>query len=246
MDKVGTVCWIRDKLHGWRQGTIASDNGAKLQVRVTPDPTLDIESKTATSQRLVTVKKSDTQIFDDSHNDNSVFDLSELNNFEEAPLLGTVRRRFFQLQVYTYVGEVMIAVNPYKYYEHLVKMPSPLKQYGIGEEPHVRAIASFAFRNIRELHAEVKSTDSDKVNQGIIVSGESGAGKTEACKNVMKYLVALTLEHQEQSGLFCFYLFFLNTSNWSRFLRVLNPVMVRVPYVVHMCRRRGIRTYGRS
>lgn len=176
---------------------IVAEHGNKLDIKPIPDDSLDADGPV---RGTVTVKKSEVAIFDESHNDEKVVDLSELNNFEEAPLLGVVRRRFFDLQVYTYVGEVMIAVNPYKYYQHLVDMPSPLTHYSRGDPPHVRAVASFAFRNIRNIHAAVTSTDSDKVNQGIIVSGESGAGKTEACKNVMKYLVALTLEYQQQAG----------------------------------------------
>ena len=200
MDRVASRCWFRDKSHAWRQGMIKAERANKVDIEVIPDESLD---EAGPPRGTVTCKKVDLSIYDESHNDPHVTDLSELNNFEEAPLLGVVRRRFFDLQVYTYVGEVMIAVNPYKYYQHLVEMPSPLTHFGRGDPPHVRAIASFAFRNIRNLHAEIKSSDSDSDNQGIIVSGESGAGKTEACKNVMKYLVALTLEYQQQSGVLC-------------------------------------------
>jgi len=197
MNRVGSRVWFKDKTHLWRQGQVLSEKPKNVELEVIPDPNLDVDGPVKGS---ITCKKQDLAVFDECHNDPSIVDLSELNNFEQAPLLGVVRRRFFDLQVYTYVGEVLIAVNPYKYYEHLVKMPAPLSHYDHGEAPHVRAIAAFAFRNIRNIHAKIQTTDSTKVNQGIIVSGESGAGKTEACKNVMKYLVELTLEYQEQAG----------------------------------------------
>lgn len=197
MEMTGTRVWCRHKDDIWRQAIVRKDFGDKVKVDIVPDPSLDTTDEGISATHV----KKDLAVFDDSHIDDAIIDLSRLNNFEEAPLLGLVRRRFFQLKVYTYVGEVMIAVNPYNYYEHLVQMPAPLTHYTLAHEPHVRAIASFAFRNIQALKKSVSATDIDKVNQGIIVSGESGSGKTEACKNVMKYLVALTLEHQKNEGI---------------------------------------------
>lgn len=83
--------------------------------------------------------------------------------------------------IQTYVANILIALNPYKEIKDLYSDVA-IKRYNgrsLGElPPHVFAIADKAIRDMRVL----------KVSQSIIVSGESGAGKTESTKYLLKYL----------------------------------------------------------
>ena len=119
-----------------------------------------------------------------------ICDLSECNMLSEAPLLDVLRRRFLKKKpdVYTYVSDIVVAINPYKYFDHLTHMETPLKRFKLKEDPHVWAIADFAFKGL--LGTSMVPPES----QSVVISGESGAGKTVSCNNVMKYLTCLSQE----------------------------------------------------
>eukprot|EP00941_MAST-03F_sp_MAST-3F-sp1_P001945 g1945.t1 len=117
-------------------------------------------------------------------------DISKMNGMNEASLIGILRRRFQRKKaaVYTYVSDVLVAINPFHSYSHLGwPPPKPLPIFKRGEEPHVWAFAQFSSDAIQG-HGSVSSN----VSQSIIVSGESGAGKTYTCSLVLKYLGRLS------------------------------------------------------
>ncbi|XP_075971865.1 myosin heavy chain 95F jaguar [Anticarsia gemmatalis] len=113
-----------------------------------------------------------------------VDDNCELMFLNEATLLNNILTRYKKNKIYTYVANILLAVNPY---EDIADMYSSntIKKYqgkSLGElPPHVFAIADKAFRDMKSL----------KQSQSIIVSGESGAGKTESTKYILKYLCDL-------------------------------------------------------
>lgn len=113
-----------------------------------------------------------------------VEDNCELMFLNEATLLNNILTRYKKNKIYTYVANILLAVNPYEDIADLYSSNTIKKYQGksLGElPPHVFAIADKAFRDMKSL----------KQSQSIIVSGESGAGKTESTKYILKYLCEL-------------------------------------------------------
>ncbi|XP_015792688.1 unconventional myosin-VI-like [Tetranychus urticae] len=99
----------------------------------------------------------------------------------EATLLNNLRVRYERDLIYTYVANILISINPYFEIRNLYSSEAISRYQGksLGVlPPHVFAIADKAFRDMKAF----------KQSQSIIVSGESGAGKTEATKYVLRYL----------------------------------------------------------
>lgn len=116
-------------------------------------------------------------------------------SFLHAPaIVDNLRERFIGKDgvksVYTYCGQICIAVNPYMWIRQLYTVDVMNRYMGARFEdnmPHVYAVADAAYR------AMVGPADAGKsmVNQSVLVSGESGAGKTESVKIMMEYLAQL-------------------------------------------------------
>ena len=103
-----------------------------------------------------------------------------LIHISEATILDNLRARYKQNNIYTFTGSILIAVNPFQLlpvYGHDKMEPYPNKALGIAE-PHAYAMAEEAYKTY------VKS----KGSQALVVSGESGSGKTETNKHLMQYI----------------------------------------------------------
>lgn len=92
--------------------------------------------------------------------------------------------RFEKCRIYTYIGEVVVSVNPYKSMN--IYSPETIRDYKNREfwerPPHIYALADAAYKTMKRY---LKDTC-------IVISGESGAGKTEASKIIMNYITAIT------------------------------------------------------
>ena len=110
-----------------------------------------------------------------------VADNAQLFYLDEANLLQNLSVRFEADAIYTYTGTVLLAVNPYKPIDGLYA-PELMDAYrgrALGvQPPHVYAIAERARRAVV----------TDGIDQSVVVSGESGAGKTESCRAIVQYL----------------------------------------------------------
>eukprot|EP00913_Durusdinium_trenchii_P017698 g16637.t1 len=108
-------------------------------------------------------------------------DNTSLVHLNDATILENLKARHEVDEIYTYTASVLLAVNPYKDVTGLYGESQCLRYRGkhIGAlPPHPYAIADTAYRALVR----------DRKNQGFIISGESGAGKTETAKIVMEYL----------------------------------------------------------
>ena len=113
--------------------------------------------------------------------DDTVDDLVRSDHLHEPGILHTLRVRYGMDAIYTYSGQILIATNPHKQLRHLYgsRMMQQYRGVPFGElSPHVYAVAEAAYQ----------SMTVDDQRQAILISGESGAGKTETAKMVMQYL----------------------------------------------------------
>ncbi|GIY10789.1 unconventional myosin-Ib [Caerostris darwini] len=86
--------------------------------------------------------------------------------------------------VKTYIGNVVVSVNPYKKLAlYTTEVIHAYQRYSMYElPPHIYAAADASFRSMKDRN----------LDQSVIITGESGAGKTEACKCVMQYLAMVS------------------------------------------------------
>uniref|UniRef100_A0A669P348 Myosin IXA n=1 Tax=Phasianus colchicus TaxID=9054 RepID=A0A669P348_PHACC len=111
-------------------------------------------------------------------------DLCGLPDLNEKTLLENLRNRFKQEKIYTYVGSILIVINPFKFLP--IYNPKYVKMYDnhqLGKlEPHIYAVADVAY------HAMLQR----RKNQCIVISGESGSGKTQSTNFLIHHLTALS------------------------------------------------------
>ncbi|XP_027598841.2 unconventional myosin-XV [Pipra filicauda] len=111
-------------------------------------------------------------------------DMTQLEDLQEAAVLNNIRTRFERQLIYTYIGSILVSVNPYRLYN--IYGTEQVLQYegrALGENPpHLFAIANVAYSKVMDA----------KHNQCIVISGESGSGKTEATKLILRYLAAVS------------------------------------------------------
>ncbi|XP_032682960.1 myosin-IIIb-like isoform X2 [Odontomachus brunneus] len=111
-------------------------------------------------------------------------DLAALDMLSEEAIVEQLQHRYEQAQIYTYIGDILVAVNPFtnlglytgieqKRYKGQARSDNP---------PHIFAVADAAYQAL--LH--------QRQNQAIVISGESGAGKTESANLLLKQLVYLS------------------------------------------------------
>jgi len=100
--------------------------------------------------------------------------MTTLSYLHEPAILHNLKTRYELEQIYTYTGSILIAVNPYKrldiYSETMIHAYEGQQMGKLA--PHVFAMAEESYRIMLQ----------DELNQSILVSGESGAGKTETTK----------------------------------------------------------------
>ena len=200
----GTRCWIPDEAEGWLGVEVkeVTHENKKYQLHLITDdgsneinlelPSLDDGTKNLPLPR--------NQV-------EAVEDLTELSHLNEPSVLNAIRTRYAQLNIYTYSGIVLIAINPYQrndelYSQHRIQRYA-FKRRG-EEEPHLFAIAEEAYRCMI----------NERQNQSIVVSGESGAGKTVSAKYIMRYFASVETDEKKH-----------DMSDTEKRILATNPIM---------------------
>ncbi|GMQ06031.1 hypothetical protein CsSME_00050781 [Camellia sinensis var. sinensis] len=168
---VGSHVWVEDPTLAWIDGVVNRINGQELHVQTT-------DGKTVVKDIAKAFPK------DTEAPPGGVDDMTKLSYLHEPGVLQNLATRYELNEIYTYTGNILIAINPFQRLPHLydTHMMEQYKGAGFGElSPHVFAVADVAYRAM--------------INEGksnsILVSGESGAGKTETTKMLMRYLAHL-------------------------------------------------------
>ncbi|VDM97566.1 unnamed protein product [Onchocerca ochengi] len=119
-------------------------------------------------------------------------DMSNLTFLNDASVLHNLRARYGQMLIYTYSGLFCVVINPYKRLP--IYEPSVAEMY-MGKRrtempPHLFAVSDEAYRNML----------IDHENQSMLITGESGAGKTENTKKVIAYFATVGASQQRSEA----------------------------------------------
>eukprot|EP00667_Euglena_gracilis_P001099 EG_transcript_1100 len=173
--KEGVQVWfLNSKKQSWEVGKVVALAGQKVKVQDTETGDTFLVEKTSKE-----VHKYLENAYDPKNPD-----LFNMNDLHSSTLLWCVAERFESLrQQYTRMGEMIVSLNPFQPmpYNQGDQMDDYVSEQGTA--PHCWQVAHKAFRNI---------VIRDEGNQSILISGESGAGKTETAKTLLQYLGRLS------------------------------------------------------
>lgn len=181
-------CWYPDKEQGWIGVKVKSNKkvGDRYELQFaseTDDSIYTIETKSLSEDNLDLPPLRNPPILEAAE------DLTSLSYLNEPAVLHAIKVRYSQLNIYTYSGIVLIATNPFQKVDQLYSQDIVQAYAGKtrGElDPHLFAIAEDAYRCMKR----------DGENQTIVVSGESGAGKTVSAKYIMRYFASVEEESE--------------------------------------------------
>ncbi|XP_052156162.1 myosin-17-like isoform X1 [Oryza glaberrima] len=168
---LGSHIWLEDKDLAWIDGEVFRIEGQKAHIRTT-------------NGNMVVASISDIHPKDTEVHSDGIDDMIRLSYLHEPGVLNNLSVRYAKNIIYTYTGNILIAINPFQRLPHLAE-PHTMEKYkgaNFGElDPHVFAIADISYRQMM----------NERKSNSILVSGESGAGKTETTKMLMRYLAFL-------------------------------------------------------
>ncbi|CAD7971772.1 unnamed protein product [Amoebophrya sp. A120] len=199
-DKLPVTVWVEDPVDGFVPGEIVNyatrSAGDSYEVGILSKSQQKGASKLLRGKSLASSRSSkayiETRVFaneaalrgrSDKNEESHFEDCASVASFSDAGILENCRLRYFQDEIYTYTASVLFSINPYKKLDHLYSNERQSDYLNLASlqsrPPHAFALAEIARRKL--VHG--------RTHQAIVISGESGAGKTENAKVVMAYLI---------------------------------------------------------
>eukprot|EP01134_Creolimax_fragrantissima_P005427 CFRG5427T1 len=163
--------WVKDANKLWKSATITNADE------------VDIAAEDDEDMMVYNLKVKDEPHLRNPDILECVDDLTELSYLHEPAVLHTLKSRYSQHEIYTYCGIVLVAFNPFQSLDIYSKeLTMEYRGKSFGElQPHIFALAENAFSLM---------SDMEK-NSSIVISGESGAGKTVSAKYCMRYFAVV-------------------------------------------------------
>ncbi|KAL4109668.1 hypothetical protein PRIC1_001364 [Phytophthora ramorum] len=211
----GVGVWLRDvDTDEWHRATVVKlgepqgdSDEREVKLRITEGPHARSEKTLQLDVQALEDEQVDGVMLANSSDMDVVEDLIQLPHLHEPGICHTLNERFKINEIYTLTGEILLAINPFQnlgiYTEKITrKYIRNGDKRALGHEvadmpPHVFSIADKAYRSL--MNPIGHSSDGSAANQSILVSGESGAGKTETTKFVMNYLATIS-QHKNASA----------------------------------------------
>ncbi|SCV72410.1 BQ2448_3947 [Microbotryum intermedium] len=174
--------WVADVTHGYVAGWVIKDEEGIS--------TVAIDSGEAVRQvSTLELSRVNPPTFEGAE------DIADLTYLNEASVVHNLRTRYINDSIYTYSGLFLVAVNPYRPLS--IYTPKVVESYKNRRRdqnpPHVFAVAERAWQNMLAHRDQ---------SQSVLVTGESGAGKTENTKKVIQYLAAIAADPLPSSSSF--------------------------------------------
>jgi len=162
------------------------------------------------NEKSATLTEATTAIYIDNAWETPPDDLITLTHLNEPSVVSALKKRYEEDLIYTSTGPILIALNPFKPLPGLYEDDQMSVYWAFGEgidtnvlPPHVYGHADKAFRAMMQgIEAKMNTSDEESkialtCDQSMLVSGESGAGKTVSTKHIMKYLASLSQRKAE-------------------------------------------------
>ncbi|XP_015512941.2 myosin heavy chain, muscle isoform X12 [Neodiprion pinetum] len=163
------ACWVPCEKEGYVLGEIKATKGDVVSVSLPGGETKQFRKEQVAQVNPPKFEKSE--------------DMADLTFLNEASVLHNLKQRYYNKMIYTYSGLFCVAINPYKRYPVYTQRCAKLYRGKRRSEvpPHIFAISDGAYVNML--------TNSE--NQSMLITGESGAGKTENTKKVIAYFATV-------------------------------------------------------
>ncbi|XP_029155887.1 myosin heavy chain, muscle isoform X24 [Nylanderia fulva] len=163
------ACWVPDEKEGYLLGEIKATKGDVVSVSLPGGETKQFRKDQLSQVNPPKFEKAE--------------DMADLTYLNEAAVLHNLKQRYYAKLIYTYSGLFCVAINPYKRFPVYTGRCAKLYRGKRRSEvpPHIFAISDGAYVNML--------TNSE--NQSMLITGESGAGKTENTKKVIAYFATV-------------------------------------------------------